>query len=178
MMTVDLSGNDRVRKFLRIIKGSAESRIVRTAIGEKGASVIRENFFEKDKKPNRLGGARTHFWRQAGDSVGYDLHPDGAVAFATKLGIMQRLHGGVITPKNTDWLTIPIEPEAHGKRARELNLDLKGRFLVDSTEKALFVLKRRVVQKEDPSVLPSQKKLNEEIVGVTLKTVELLLQRN
>lgn len=178
MTTVDLVGDDRVQKFLRLIQGSAESRIVRTALGEEGSETVRENLYEKDKTPNKLGGDRTHFYRQAGDATGFALHPEGATVFINKLGILQRLNGGVITPKTAKNLAIPIAPEAHGKRPREFDLDLAGRFLVDSSDKALFVLKKRVDQPADPSVLPTQKKLTERSKKRVFSTIELLLQRN
>lgn len=179
MTTIDLTGDKQVQKFLNIIKGSAESRIVRTAIGEGGTDDLRNNFYEKDKVPNQLGGKRTHFYRQAGDSTGYDLTPEGATVFATKLGIMQRWKGGYIQAKPGGWLTIPIDAEAHGKRAREFtDLEVRGRFLVDSTDKALYVLKKRVWQDGDPTVVPSNKVLQERARKRVQSTVELLLQRN
>lgn len=180
MTTVDLSGVDKVKKFLRIIQGSAESRIVRTALGEDGSQLVRENFYEKDKTPNQLGGKRTHFYRQAGDATGYDLHPEGASIFTTKLGVRQRLEGGVITPKKAKgWLTIPLTPEAHGRRARDFpGLEAGGGYLSDDEGRAHYVFKKRVKQEEDPTVLPSKEALKNQGTVTVLSTVELLLQRS
>lgn len=178
MTTIDISGDDRVQKFLRLIQGLDESRTIRTALGERGAQLVRENFYEKDKTPNRLNGKRTHFWRQAGDATGYDLHPEGATVFTTKLGVRQRLEGGVITPKNAKWLTVPLTAEAHGVRAREFpDLDFAGGFLVDDEGRAHYVLKKRVVQEADPTVQPSDKEMRELAVVVTLENAEELLKR-
>jgi len=182
MITINLEGDDRVQQFMAAIRGSAESRLVRKALGVEGRQLIKQHLYDRDKTPNKLGGKRTHFYRQAGDSVtNYKLTASGAVVTVTKEGLRQRYKGGVITPKNAAYLTIPIHPDAHGKRAREFDdlFVVKGVLARTAGEgiEPLFALKKKVSQKADPSVLPTDKAIGAMARQTVFSTVETILKR-
>jgi len=181
MITINLTGDDRVKQFLVAIQGSAESRLVRTALGDEGKEMIKQHLYERDKTPNRLGGKRTHFYRQAGDSTNSALTASGAVITVSKKGIRQRLKGGVITPKNAAYLTIPIHPDAHGKRAREFDnlFFVKGVLARPDGEgiEPLYALKKKVSQKADLTVMPTDKAIGAMARQTVFNTVETILKR-
>lgn len=136
-------------------------------------------------RPNRLGGRRTNFYGKAAQATTFTVAGDGVVITISKQGMRQRFSGGVITPVNAKYLTIPATAAAHGKRAREFG-DLKFAFIpgkgaalvrkatvtknVGRKQKggsyaqqvvvqegdAVFWLRKRVTQRPDPTVIPNQ----------------------
>lgn len=87
------------------------------------ANVARAHFDERDRtNPNRLGGKRTHFWRQVRRSVQAPVvrGSEGIVGI-NHVGIGQKVKGGVIRPVRRKFLTIPARTEAYGRTAREFN---------------------------------------------------------
>lgn len=73
---------------------------------------------------NKQGWKSTKFWEKAGRSIKYEPNADGFTLVADKIGLRQRLYGGVISAKKKKYLTIPAIEEAYGKTAREFH-DLK-----------------------------------------------------
>jgi len=140
-----------------------EHRAVLNAISYAGESTVRDHLYDKDRTPNKMGAPKTHYYRQAGDSASGSV-VNGKITITVKqIGIRQRYYGGVITPKNAKRLTIPLRPEARGKRASEFqNLYIRGKALgrdVGGSFQALYALVTRVTQKADPTVLPDNEKM-------------------
>lgn len=174
MITIKLNsgGAEKVRQFLELIGDLPESKPVRNLIGVDVADLTRDHLYAKDKQPNRLGGKKTHYYRAAGDSVNHELSSRGVSVNVDQIGIRQRFEGGVITPKNAKALTVPVSARAHGKRAREFS----DTFILDKSKSgdpdtvgvivqdlgdgkldALYVLRTRVEQSPDPTVLPQER---------------------
>jgi hypothetical protein len=86
---------------------------------------------------NKKGWPTTGFWRQASDATRATAQPDGVLIEVKKQGVRQRLYGGPILPKTRRALTIPISPEAHGKRAS----DFPGSFIL-KTKKGAYIVQR------------------------------------
>jgi hypothetical protein len=93
-------------------------------------SLFRRHFDDMDRsRPNSLGGKRTHYWGQASDSVHHDnITPDGFDVDVTHVGVRLHWLGGTVRPgvgisfvtgRPTRMLTIPVDAEAHGRRAKE-----------------------------------------------------------
>ena len=171
MITINLNhdGSAKVRRFLELIADAPESNQMRNLIGVDTADITRDHLYRKDRKPNKLGGRKTHYYRAAGDSVNHEVTRTGAVVNVSQVGIRQRLEGGVITPKKAKALTVPVRARAHGKRTREFG----DTFILKKSQSgdpatvgvivqdqgggvldALYVLRTRVTQQPDPDVLP------------------------
>jgi len=139
---------------------------------------IQRHYFEKGKNErNRLGGKRTNFWAEVGRSVAAPEIQRTSIKIAvTHPAIRQKVEGGTIKAKKAKYLTIPIHPDAHGKRARvlaeELGLELfpitsKGGSLLlvsadpDGGITPYYVLKKEVTQDPWPGSLPEERKVQE-----------------
>jgi hypothetical protein len=145
-------------------------------------------------RPNWLGGRRTNYYLGAARATHFDVVGDAVVISVNQVGIAQRYFGGTIragrsinprTGRPTKFLTIPVHPQAHGRRAAEfpeleivygargepvalatpMNLgvsitqDKRGRIRkrnIGRRGEIMFRLVRSVVQQPDPSVLPAE----------------------
>lgn len=145
---------------------------------------LRGHFSERDKRGNKLGGRRTHYWAAIANSTAVgevtDRQADieiGDPRFA------QTLYGGVIRAK-TPWpfsgfllLTIPVHPAAYGRRAsvlkRELGVKLVfigsaqggvlGTFAKQAAEdQVYYACVPSVDQAPDPDALPAGEVLEAE----------------
>ena len=140
-------------------------------------------------RPNKLGGQRTNFWNQLASSVNAPTITDTTAVISISDPRAAHKHlGGTVTAKRSKFLTIPIAPEAHGRRASVLEGELgiklfllKGAnnpmlaAMVDGGLKTFYVLKRSVEQGPDPKegILPP----DEDIKTAALAAAQAALQR-
>ncbi len=106
------------------------------------------------------GGRR--WWRDLARSVQVrSTGSDSAEVSSNQPGAVIKQYGGVIRPVNARSLTIPIAPEAEGKRAYEMERPDRPLFRLAGTRllgygtkgggfKALYVLASKSVQRPDP----------------------------
>jgi hypothetical protein len=105
------------------------------------------------------GGKR--FWRQIAAATRVKAISDSTVEIANwHVAGAQKQYGGPIEAKNAKALTIPIAPEAHGKRAADFTTGGRQLFVPKGTSvlgyadatgfHALFALRKRVMQKPEP----------------------------
>jgi hypothetical protein len=142
------------------------------------------HFRGKDKSPNKLGGNRTHFWLEVGRSVNEpELLGDGSgVQVAVSHPVFaHKVKGGQISAKRAKALTIPLTPEAYGRRASvfERETGMKLFLLPDkdahkaflATEDSSGAVKRQylltpsVDQQADPTAMPDESRLREAVVA-------------
>lgn len=129
-------------------------------------------------RPNQLGGARTNFYLGAARGTQFRLEGDDVIISINQVGIRQRFYGGTIRPRaGKKFLTLPVHPDAHGKRASEfpglmLVFGQGGKPIALARPKfrprargfvgpqisvageILFRLVRKVTQQADETVLP------------------------
>ena len=113
-------------------------------VGARGVTKYLKEFYRKKDatEPNRLApGRRTHFWnRRIGGNV-QAPKPEGTgkvVVAIGKAGILEhKIKGGTITAKRSKYLTIPLAPEAYGRKARRFP-DL---FVIKSKKGNLLLVK-------------------------------------
>ncbi|HSI08832.1 MAG TPA: hypothetical protein VK985_09575 [Rariglobus sp.] len=189
------------------LKSALQPQRLSPVVGRAGVNVTRAHLFEKNRTaPNALGGRRTNYYAAAGRSTSFAFAGDDAVVVSiSQIGISLRYYGGTVKPKKAKFLTIPVAPEAHGKRAREFgNLELvfgpngqpwalatKGDRRVQITTNAkgkivkklvgrrgviLFRLVKSVTQAADPSVLPLPDVLMGAVVSATNAHIERALK--
>jgi len=160
----------------RLETALSDGSIARVA-GRSLRNTVRSHLFQKNTTSgNRLGGTRTNFYTKAARSVqvsfqGYRGRGNTATVSINQVGIRQRYYGGRIDAKPGKLLTIPADASAHGRRAREFSnlhaIYFRGGqsvgALVDANDQVMFWLSRYVVQKPDPSVLPTEAAMMAEI---------------
>ncbi len=133
MFVIQMSVNNEATTMVRDIFGLVtDKRALLTTLGQAGGQMLKNHFFGLDSSmPNKMGGKRSHFWRQVGESVGkVPAVGDSQVTITVNdPRIAQKVKGGDITPKARLWLTIPVDQEAYGMSAHEFEQET-GRKLV------------------------------------------------
>lgn len=174
MMTLNIARFENTSVRLNaLVQTARRPEALMREVGRRGANVLKAHFRSRDRQPNRLGGKRTHFWRQVADSVNNPtVQGAQAVISITQPGIAQKVFGGRITPKNTRALTIPVDPLAYGRAASvfEKQTGIKlfllrkkqgglSRLLAGEDAggiKVFYVLASSVNQSPDPDALPAR----------------------
>lgn len=181
---------------------------VRNAIGGRVQRLFQDHFRDLNtKRANKLGGQRTNFYAKAARATFFRLEGDGVTLTVAWQGINQRLQGGVLRPTGgRKFLTIPARAEAYGKRAGEFsNLRFEitdhgpalvqkadefksvGRARKDGSRKqvqtaaegvVMFWLRRSVTQKPDPTVVPGEGAIRDEISAAVNDWARTIGQRN
>lgn len=118
---------------LRRMAADLTAQEVSMVAGRAVANLLRAHFRGLEQRPQKDGWwkrlnpgqwPKTHFWSQVRNSTQNPQHdgPDGAVVSINHVGFAQRLRGGPISARKSKFLTIPVHPQAYGKRAREMDL--------------------------------------------------------
>lgn len=133
---------------------------------------LQRHFRVREQTPNAMGGQRTHWWARVSRSTqiaSVDDHQ--AVVSISEPGIALKVYGGTVRPVEKRALTIPIHPEAYGRRAdtvesitgrklwrfqpKKTGPAFLARSLGDDQIRLLYVLKASVTMRPDPDALPS-----------------------
>lgn len=176
MIAVSINDPGVRLKIRDLLTQAKRPRAVLAAMGREGQQQLKRHFRGKDRtESNRLGGKRTHFWRQVADSVQAPMvQGDTSVTISVNHpAIAQKVLGGTIRAKRAKMLTIPVSPEAYGRTAStfEHETGLKLIFLKagnnallatrrSQDSKALqieYILTPSVEQAPDPTALPDMK---------------------
>lgn len=207
MIAIRIEATDTDPTLLRRIIAGIQP--VRTApiVGRSARNAIRTHLFARDQAGNKLGGSRTHYYGAAARATAFTIEGDGVIVSIPQIGIRQRYYGGTIKPKKSKYLTIPVHPSAHGKRAREfgdleLVFDHTGRPIALATPSTrgvsiratksgkttkrnvgrmgeiMFLLLKSVTQRADPAVLPTQEAMASAITPDLQKYLALLASRS
>ena len=183
VISIHISTSDLATPVLRRLASGLQPARLAPVAGRAGRNAVREHLFARDATANRLGGRRTHYYGQAARSTHFTVEGNSVVIAVTQIGIRQRFYGGVIKPKKAKLLTVPVHPAAHGKTAREFDLEIvfgpgglpialatkstravsitqtkSGRIVKRSIGRfgeIMFLLLPYVTQKEDKTTLPS-----------------------
>ena len=154
-------------------------------VGARGVTSYLKKFYrEKDaNEPNKLApGRRTHFWnrRIGGNVQAPKSEGTGKVVVAIDGDILpHKIKGGTITAKRSKYLTIPLAPEAYGRKARRFP-DLfvikskKGNLLLVKPDKSSGSVPRQKfnAKKEAKRKLPKTERPKRENKPLGLKVPE------
>ena len=166
-------------------------------VGRRGANELKTHFRRRDTAGNKLGGRRTHFWRQVADSVNNPQIEGSRVRISiADPRFAQKVFGGTIAPKNAKALTIPVDPLAYGrtvavfqqttgiqlfiprKKGGALSNLLAGFGTDPKHFTVYYILVARVDQEADPKALPDRAKFNAAILDEALQFMEREIIRN
>lgn len=182
---------DTATPLLKRLRGAVVGTRANVVVGRAVAELWRNHLYAKDRtEPNRLGGGRTHFYAKAADAISFRAGKNQVVVVSSHRGLRQRFLGGPIVAKPGKALAIPVHPKAHGKSPREFG-DLfllktgrgKGATAILAQDKGrsklevFYVLKKRVDQKGDPTVLPPEAKIGKTAEKVVHRFLNLVIQQ-
>ena len=166
-INVKLEGNAAAMRLLRELGEAPEGVAIWQGVGLKAGNLVKEHLYDRDAKPNKMGARKTHFYRKAAGSVGHVARRGSSEVQVKEQGVRQQWKGGVITPKKSKLLTIPLQAASRGMRANEFG-DLfmlrreRGRrygWLARQNGtgqlELMYALMRSVDQDPDESVMPS-----------------------
>lgn len=135
-MTIGVTINAQLRALGELQGTFRNPQAITLRATEAVTKRLRSHFGDRDATPNKLGGTRTHLWRDIRKSTNTGPVTDGGTVGHVIIShpvFPQKLYGGDITPgPDKKALTIPVTPEAYGRTAA----DFEGEFGV-----TLFVLK-------------------------------------
>lgn len=149
--TPDLEAN--LRRSLALVRDKA------------GFVLVWANAAANEARATARGKGGRRWWRDLARSVQVRRVKDGEAEVSSSMpGAVLRQYGGVIRPVRAKALTIPIDPEAEGKRAMELERPGRELFRLPGTRllgyshgegknrsfKALYVLAKSATQAPDP----------------------------
>lgn len=167
-MAIDIKIDDQATPALKDLLLRVSGRRGHAVIGQAVRVLVRSHLRDKEAQPNKQGWPKTHYYSRARERVTFEATDTSATVTIAMEGFRQRYRGGPILPVNRKALTIPATPEAYGKVAREFGrLEFRPAFgakmigfLVAPAGSALagtvlFRLVRSVMQKPDPSVVPT-----------------------
>lgn len=173
-MTIEVIKDEAAKELGALLETAKRPAVVLKAMGRKGGTLLKQHFRAKDKnEPNWLSSRRSHVWLEVADGVQNPvLNAQGTqVMIAINHPIIrQKVFGGIIKPKNADYLTLPRSEEAYNRTAetfeKETGLKLifmrahSGTAFLGTVRKeggplqVEYVLRKSVNQKPDPTALP------------------------
>lgn len=179
-VTVEISGNRAIPRLI-------------AALGPEGRRSLHAAYATGRHGTARAFGARpTGHYEKGAAAISTSATAEGGTVTIPIPGINRAWGNITITPKRTRSLTIPLRsggPEIYGRTVAELRalgwdfFAQKGvlfgtRGEGDKREtRAMFVLKTLVVQKQDPSLLPSQDEIAKRAATAMVKYVIDVVER-
>ncbi len=120
-MSFTVSVDDQVTPAINVLERliSGQDPTLREAAAQGAADEVRSHLEKRDRKPNALGGRRTHYWNDAAAQTFHEVKGDDIRVGIDHPGAALHYHGGTIRPKRAKFLTIPAVAEAHGRTARQ-----------------------------------------------------------
>jgi len=128
------------------------------------------------------GRKKTQWWRGVANNWNVSkANSQGAtLTNANTVGFSHKITGGTITAKRVKFLTIPVDPRAHGLTAKTFSKTIAPLFRVknilaakddDDKIKPIFVLKKSVTQRPWANALPPENSYADAFAAGVLDTL-------
>ncbi|QBG47812.1 hypothetical protein EGM51_10570 [Verrucomicrobia bacterium S94] len=170
MINFDVTVKDSAIPKTEALRRAYEKGTHRKIMAASGANVVKAHFLKLEKERHR-GTSPFHFYRQAASSTKGEVRGRQAVVNIDHVGIGLRRFGGTVRPRIAKYLTIPVDPAAHGRRVREFGDSASwvinrrsGKGVVTLGSRVLYAVTTQAVHRPDPSVLPTDKDIREQVV--------------
>ena len=181
MITVRLESSELRNRLQALMRMTERPRSLLQAAARGVRKLLQQHFKMRDQTPNQLGGKRTHFWLDVYKSTQLGEVTDSyAVVGIGDARFGGKLHDNTITPGKgissktgapTRNLSIPVDPEAYGRRPavfesetglKLIPLSIGGRIGALGTSGGVgrllvvrYILVKRVFVPRDPNALPA-----------------------
>lgn len=159
-------------------------------VGRGLANQLKKHFAKREQdNPNKLGGARTHWWLEVRDAVQQaEIVPDGVSVSIVHPAFPARVYGATVRPQRASALTIPIHKLAYGRRARVFESEtgkklfrLKGKRVLmadfDGDIVPIYALVKSARIPKDPDALPEDAAIIGEALTRSRKHLARMLAR-
>lgn len=195
-LTIDL--RDPVSEVLsRVVSKLRRPEALVLPVARQAANLLRRHYRKLEQTaPNKMGGVRTHWWRQVHDSVHNPIMVSATAAAVaiTQPGVVLRLKGGTVRPKQARALAIPVNRISYGVWARDWAFQHpdrplfkikgpRGTYLAAKAgegSKRLVVLYRLATRAEippDPRVLPEAQEFQASLRSYAAQRLLTLINR-
>lgn len=186
--TVKMRAGEDARRIERLAAKLSDAQKLNAAVGRGFERTLRRHFRELDKRPNRRGWRKSHFWEKiAADTVfaGAD-ESKAVVAIGNSSGskLAAKVFGARIRPKSgKKFLAIPaiearygVSPSSLDKSELQFRRTRRGGLLgvirADGTMQVHYWLVRKADTPRDPDALPKK----EAVLDAAKKTISLYIK--
>ena len=186
--TVKAAKGAQVEQIEALQKRLSDAKGLNTAVGKAFEKTLRTHFRSLDRRPNRRGWRKSHFWEKiAADTVfaGAD-ESKAVVAIGNSSGskFAAKVFGARIVPKSgKKFLAIPaieacygVSPSSLDKNELQFRRTRKGGLLgqirADGTMQVHYWLVRKADVPRDPQALPKK----ETVLSAAKKTISLYIK--
>lgn len=198
MIRIELGFNDGATPKLEALAAAfARPESLLLPVARQGATLLKRYYRGLNaRKPNRLKGTRTNWWRGVASSVNNPVIRDrtSATIAITEPGLGLHVQGGTVRPRERKSLAIPIHADSHGVWARDWNernpqrplfkiRSGKGNDLLAVRDGdgdgvlPMYVLRKSAEIPADPDALPSAKDFETPLVRYAHQRLGTLVRR-
>jgi len=192
-MTFNVHIPQSLTNFLDIVKASGRRNLFSAAANALKIEVqahIRRDAPRRHFSAERLGGQRTNHLTKGAARVSFSADDNHGEVHIPIAGIGRAFHDIVITPRHARALTLPVHGAAYGHRASELSrmgwtiFRPKGHDVLMGSRKGdkeavtLYALKKRVQQRQDRSLLPSDQKINSVVARAMMAEIQRVSRKS
>lgn len=170
MVGFEVRVEDSASPRIKAIEGAYARGAHRTVMAASGANVVKDHFVKRDRQKHR-GKSNFHFYATAAKATSHEVRGNHALVRIDHVGIGLRRFGGTVRPRVSKFLTIPVADEAHGRRVREFGSDVQfivnrrsGKGVVTLGGRVLYALTKKTVHGADPSVLPTDREIADQVI--------------
>lgn len=190
-ISVDIDATDATNIYVTLAKTfSAEKRKQYNAIGAKAAQAEIQSYYAKLGRnlwvnpalsTHGPGRQKTRFAENV--TTGWAVSSvtgSGATIQNKAVGLAHKVTGGTITAKRTKFLTIPLIPQAHGRRARDFAVNIGPLFAAkgcliwkksDGTITPAYALKKSVTHAPWKGALPPDATISDAFGSAALDAI-------
>lgn len=186
--TVKAAKGAQVEQIEALQKRLSDAKGLNTAVGKAFEKTLRTHFRSLDRRPNRRGWRKSHFWEKiAADTIFAGANESKAVvAIGNSSGskFAAKVFGARIVPKSgKKFLAIPaiearygVSPSSLDKNELQFRRTRKGGLLgqirADGTMQVHYWLVRKADVPRDPQALPKK----ETVLSAAKKTISLYIK--
>ena len=186
--TVKAAKGAQVEQIEALQKRLSDAKGLNTAVGKAFEKTLRTHFRSLDRRPNRRGWRKSHFWEKiAADTVFAGANESKAVvAIGNSSGskFAAKVFGARIVPKSgKKFLAIPAIEARYGESPSSLDKNelqfrrtrkggLLGQIRADGTMQVHYWLVRKADVPRDPQALPKK----ETVLSAAKKTISLYIK--
>jgi len=192
-MNISVKVPESLNSFLDCLKpGGRKSlfSVAANALKIEVQSHIRRDAPRRHVWADKLGGKKTNHLTKGAARVSFAADENHGEVTIPIAGIGRAFHDVTITPRNGTSLTIPIEGPAYGHRVAELRRmgwaifrphgqdALWGSHDADDDPMPLYLLRKRVTQRQDRTLLPSDQTINSVVARAMISEIQRVSRKS